>query len=487
VTIFWCALISALLYGAVYWAQHAIVRGADDAGTVAVYLLATMGLFACYAWVVRVARTHGARASNRRALVALPLIVWPALALAPPTLSIDVFTYLAHGHQVNNGDNPYASAVKEVAAERYGQELGSHGWLPVHGLSPYGPAWTRLESAVQGTFANVGSAALFFKIASAAAGIAGAWLIWAILSVVAPAHRLTGTVLYLWNPLVILEIAGDGHNEAFVLLFVLGGLLLFVKGREVAGVCGVFMAALIKITALSVAPPFALLALRQPLEARSRVLRIGAIVLGAGGIIAVARLLYGDLWLGPNTLAGVQQHGSPSVTPSTAGVLLHFLIQSHSIAASARLVSVLLAVGLLVAGAILTLRSRDLESALLAAGRLTVVFLVLATTYWPWYVVMPGALLALSPRAREVPITIGLVSLFGRLVAANDRLRINGAMDWPTETIITTVVGLWIPAVLLIGWHLRNTLGSAERTDGRSAMVFPRPPSVRTTDTSVRS
>jgi len=58
-------------------------------------------------------------------------------------------------------------------------------------------------------------------------------LIWAFLGILAPGRRLAGTILYAWNPLAILELAGNGHNEGFLICFLLLTTLLIIqqKGR----------------------------------------------------------------------------------------------------------------------------------------------------------------------------------------------------------------------------------------------------------------
>ena len=58
-------------------------------------------------------------------------------------------------------------------------------------------------------------------------------LIWAIVSNLAPARRLEGTIIYAWNPLALLELAGNGHNDGVLICFLLLTTLLIIqqKGR----------------------------------------------------------------------------------------------------------------------------------------------------------------------------------------------------------------------------------------------------------------
>ena len=56
-------------------------------------------------------------------------------------------------------------------------------------------------------------------------------LIWALLGNLAPTRRLGGTILYAWNPLVLIELAGNGHNEGFLICFLLMTTLLIIQQK----------------------------------------------------------------------------------------------------------------------------------------------------------------------------------------------------------------------------------------------------------------
>ncbi len=56
-------------------------------------------------------------------------------------------------------------------------------------------------------------------------------LIWALLGNLAPTRRLGGTILYAWNPLALIELAGNGHNEGFLICFLLLTTLLIIQQK----------------------------------------------------------------------------------------------------------------------------------------------------------------------------------------------------------------------------------------------------------------
>ncbi len=56
-------------------------------------------------------------------------------------------------------------------------------------------------------------------------------LVWAILGKIAPSRRLGGTLLYAWNPLALIELAGNGRFEGFLLFLLLLATWLYVQQK----------------------------------------------------------------------------------------------------------------------------------------------------------------------------------------------------------------------------------------------------------------
>jgi hypothetical protein len=66
-------------------------------------------------------------------------------------------------------------------------------------------------------------------------------------------------------------------------------------------------------------------------------------------------------------------------------------------------------------------------------------------------------LMALAPRGRFVA-AIMAISVASRFAAPVDRLRLNGLMEWPTEIVTTTVIGVWAPGIVMLfiaAWQAR--------------------------------
>ncbi len=56
-------------------------------------------------------------------------------------------------------------------------------------------------------------------------------LVWIILSRVAPVRRLGGTILYAWNPLILIELVGYGHNYGLLIFILLLTILCIIQHK----------------------------------------------------------------------------------------------------------------------------------------------------------------------------------------------------------------------------------------------------------------
>src|SRR5918997_860177 len=270
-------MMSGALYLVGYWAQRAIFlngQGANVAGEavrgtppdgerllveLGVYWGVTAALFVLYALILVLCR-RGAMRDGRAAQLALafPVFFNVGLIFGRPYQSIDALTYAAHGFMGGFGLNPYRTAAAEIAYrdETVGlaRELASLGWLPVYGPSPYGALWTWVEVLAASLTGGVGGALLLTKAIVVAASLGCAALIWKILGRVRPEDRLLGTLVYLWNPLIIVEFAGEGHNDALMILLVLVSLLFTVTARPALSLVGMIMGVLVKYLPVIFAP-----------------------------------------------------------------------------------------------------------------------------------------------------------------------------------------------------------------------------------------
>ena len=137
------------------------------------------------------------------------------LLFTTPTLSDDVYRYLWDGHIVNKGVSPYAHAIN--APELDYLDIPQRALANNPGMaSPYLPA---AQAVFFGVTAVFPIQPFTMQLAMIAFDLAAAAILARLLAMAAlPPRRL---LIYLWNPLVIVEVAHGAHIDAWMLLLAL--------------------------------------------------------------------------------------------------------------------------------------------------------------------------------------------------------------------------------------------------------------------------
>lgn len=401
--------------GAATEAALLVLGGAQQQPRVALALVVL--LTALYLGALALVRPAGDGAGVRRLIAGFAALFAVTTLLQPSLLSSDAFTYLLDGRmQILHGLNPYetvrASLLQDPALQIQPEANRFLLQLP----NPYGP----LPVMLSGLAVLLGGTSL-----------AGALLAWKLLAILLlglsllvadrivarhwPEHRTRALLLLAWNPLLVLQLAGDAHNDVLVLLLTLLAADRILAGRPLPA-CGLLAAAVMtKPPALLLAGAYALFLGRH----RPRVLASG---LGVGAAVGVLLLLpYGTgtllmfrsalehsalytnsffLLLGYHAQSGLVAAG---VAPGTASLVLE---------QGLRQALALLLVGSLSWGA----WTAPSPAVLVArAGAAWYVACLLVTPYfWPWYLCAPLALLCLPPAAplRASAVCFSCTALF---------------------------------------------------------------------------
>jgi hypothetical protein len=162
-------------------------------------------------------------------VIGVAAIVRAALLFMPGLLSSDIIDYATHGRVASlHAANPYLQTPAQFPADPYAN-LGA--WPTT--VTVYGPLWTRVDAAVTGLLpaASLAEITFAYKLIALAADVVTVML---IVWLARRWHRLGATsvapvaaaAMWLWNPLVNLELVGNAHNEALMLALVLFGLAL---------------------------------------------------------------------------------------------------------------------------------------------------------------------------------------------------------------------------------------------------------------------
>lgn len=184
----------------------------------------------------------------------LPLLVFFAiffrltLLSTTPSLSDDIYRYDWEGRVQRAGMNPYryAPSSPELTSLRdtvYDQM--NHKDIPAI-YPPLAQLAFRIVTYAGGIRAQK---YLFFFFDLLTIGLLALWLRHRGV----PKHRL---LLYAWNPLVILEFAGSGHNDSLAIFLLVGGLYLWDRHQPITSslvLAGSFLA---KYTSVLLVPFF---------------------------------------------------------------------------------------------------------------------------------------------------------------------------------------------------------------------------------------
>ncbi|MBL4848047.1 MAG: DUF2029 domain-containing protein [Planctomycetes bacterium] len=226
-------------------------------------------------------------------VVAVGVLARICMLPAPPSLSDDVWRYRWEGRVQAEGVNPYLTppADPTLAGLRDG------GWLRVnHPSVPaiYGPP---LQLLFRGVAALPGPGVFWFKLVFLAADLG-------LLFLLIGGLRRRGldplwALVYAWHPLVVLEVAGQGHLEILPVALLAAALELEWRGRARLAAIALGTAIAAKYLPLLLLPTFLLLGRSW----RERAARLGWVALP--GLVCVLPFLSA----GKKLVAGLGAYG----------------------------------------------------------------------------------------------------------------------------------------------------------------------------------
>ena len=184
----------------------------------------TLYLFLFLAYLAAVRHVLGAPSDRLLWWILGFAMLFRATALfIEPGLSDDIYRYLWDGKVLNHGINPYlyAPSAPELAPLRDAlYETINHK----HIGTPYGPVMIAFFAVAERLAHSVFVMKLAFLLAD---GLVIALLVRLLRASNRPASHV---LIYAWSPLVLVEVAGNGHNDVLAILFLLGALALLMRG-----------------------------------------------------------------------------------------------------------------------------------------------------------------------------------------------------------------------------------------------------------------
>lgn len=252
------------------------------------------------AWRVCRAAGRTGRARQRAAWMALLsslLAINLSLLWLYPIGAADIFDNISRGRiTAEYGGNPFYQTPRDYAADAFYRYVA---WRKT--TSAYGPAWELLAAgtsrlAGDDVLANV----LAFKLLNLLFYLGCIALIVAILRRLAPERALQGVCLFAWNPLVLYETAGNGHNDVVMAFWILLGMYLALHDRFVWALLALGVGALTKFIPILLVPVVLAAGLRAQPTWKPRLSLIARTGLAGAALIAAA---YAPFWRGGDPLS----------------------------------------------------------------------------------------------------------------------------------------------------------------------------------------
>jgi hypothetical protein len=269
--------------------------GLEDGGYLAVLVIAFVAYLALAAF---------AASLDRRLVWGAIAVVVLAFALAPPLLSLDVFSYISYARLGTDGMNPYDAAPADLVHDSAGSRVEDFRFA----VSAYGPLFT-LATYPLGLVSV--PAALWALKAAAAASVLGVAALTARLAAVRGASPHAAAALVALNPLVLVHVVGGAHNDGVMVLALAAAAVWVVAGLAAAPGSSLVAAAAVKVSG-AFAAPFVLLGA----DRRGRL--VAGAALAAAAVVAASPAVFGvDVVNALGIIGGNQNESSHYSVPST--------------------------------------------------------------------------------------------------------------------------------------------------------------------------
>jgi hypothetical protein len=258
---------------------------------------ATIALFLLYYIAYRLCRGRNDRRLWMAVVVGAVLLAL-VTALICLITSLDIYDYIARGRITGvHRDNPYVQKPEQYPGDPF-MEYAS--WKDK--TAAYGPVWEVLSGFISRLAGDrLWPNVIVHKGLALASYFACVVIIAAILQRVAPKRALAGTLLFAWNPLILLEGVANGHNDLLMTALILGALWALSKTEGAAGkassndrirrlsygalgVVLLWLAVLIKFVPILLLPLFLLYLLAQERTWQDRI-KVGLFLLALIGLI----------------------------------------------------------------------------------------------------------------------------------------------------------------------------------------------------------
>jgi len=337
------------------------------------------------------------------------------MLLIVPFDAADIYDNIAHGRLLGvYHANPYQQVILDYPQDPF---YTYAAWKRT--ISAYGPIWETLAGlaakwAGNSIIANI----LIFKFLPGFFHFASLLIVWLILRRTRPEFALAGVLLLAWNPVVLYETWGNGHNDMVMVFWILAAIWMVNLRRYSLAVLSLTIGALVKFIPLLLFPAALMAGLWDQRKLRDRYWFLPKTALAAVGIILIAYLPF---WKAGNLLS-LKRHAH-LFTTSIPAVLYKALRPTLGIDNAAYLVTMVTLCGLGIFVLYQTLHQSPSEPSqyftLKAINILAFYLMVACLWFQQWYGLWLISLAALlPPRARRMALFFGFWVITKQLIFA---------------------------------------------------------------------
>jgi hypothetical protein len=342
--------------------------------------------------------------------LAFTLACWAApLLLAAPLFSRDVYSYIAQGAMTVRGIDSYTFGPAILGAPLALDVPAIWLYTP----APYGPVFLTLAAQVSTITENSTILGILGMRVLALLGIA--LLFWGVPRIARACRVNPASALWLGvlNPLVVLHLAGDAHNDAVMLGLMAAGLALALRRRTVIGVILITLAALIKAPAalalVFLVPVWAGRMRKHGVWTRVSWVRVSLVMAAIVGVVVVITTFVagtGYGWVAALDTPAIAHTWTSIVTD--LGYWTGLITQALGVATVDQTLWWWRAVGLLAAAAVCLemLRRYNRFHPIVGLGVGMSAVVVLGPVMHPWYLLWATVPLAAASRDRRVRLAV---------------------------------------------------------------------------------
>jgi alpha-1,6-mannosyltransferase len=224
------------------------------------------------------------------------------LFLMPGLFTTDLFSYVIYGQIAGvHGFNPYIWLPAHFPNEPI------VSWIhPLWHYAPsiYGPAWVDISWFVARGSAGLGEVdkVLVYKLLVNLAHLGGVAALAFAVHRLRPGAVVPSVLLYAWNPLILFEFGGNGHNDAVMVSAMLLAVALFAGRQRVIGLIVLTVSFLMKMSSVLVLPYYVIAWAR---ERRSLPGFALTLVVAGVTVLGVVAAFYVQWWVGIETVGPI--------------------------------------------------------------------------------------------------------------------------------------------------------------------------------------